>query len=396
MVLEFCKWDPQVQDVSTLAPFPLLLPEPQWRQLARDAESLAAETLLIERRLMERPDLHVHIGLPRRLRQLFRGAQPPQYTPAIARVMRFDFHPTPDGWRISEVNSDVPGGFTESSAFTRLIAQHFPGAYVPGDPAHSWATAIHSHHEPGLPVALLSAPGFMEDHQVIAFLARTLAAAGHRALVCTAHHLRFTHGRAHLDAAWYKGPLAAVVRFHQAEWLSRLPRSVQWQPLFTHGITRVCNPGAATLTESKRLPLLWDQLDVFVPAWRRLLPETRHPRDTPWRTSDEWLIKQSYCNTGDSVAHAGLSTPRKWLAARLDVMLHPRQWIAQRRFQITPLQTPLGPMFPCIGVYTVDGRAAGIYARISSRQIIAYDAIDAAVLIQPQRAPHDLTSKETP
>ena len=36
--------------------------------------------------------------------------------------MRFDFHFTRDGWRISEVNSDVPGGLNESSGFERLMA----------------------------------------------------------------------------------------------------------------------------------------------------------------------------------------------------------------------------------------------------------------------------------
>ena len=36
------------------------------------------------------------------------GAEP---TPAMARVVRFDFHPTSEGWKISEANADVPGGY---------------------------------------------------------------------------------------------------------------------------------------------------------------------------------------------------------------------------------------------------------------------------------------------
>ena len=37
------------------------------------------------------------------------------------------------------------------------------------------------------------------------------------------------------------------------------------------------NPGCAILTESKRLPLVWDQLGIALPTWKRLLPETRDP-----------------------------------------------------------------------------------------------------------------------
>jgi len=39
--------------------------------------------------------------------------------------MRFDFHWTTEGFRISEVNADVPGGFSESSAFPALMAPSF-------------------------------------------------------------------------------------------------------------------------------------------------------------------------------------------------------------------------------------------------------------------------------
>ena len=37
-ILEGCKWDPQVGDVSTLAPFPLILSHVAWRELARMTE----------------------------------------------------------------------------------------------------------------------------------------------------------------------------------------------------------------------------------------------------------------------------------------------------------------------------------------------------------------------
>ena len=54
---------------------------------------------------------------------------------ATAAREQYDFHPTWDGLRISEANADVPGGYTESSLFPRLMADHCPGTQPAGDPA---------------------------------------------------------------------------------------------------------------------------------------------------------------------------------------------------------------------------------------------------------------------
>lgn len=109
VLLDGFKWDPQVGDVGTLAAFALILPESVWRQLAWLAEQLTAEALCAEEELLQRPELLGRLGLPRELHRIL-ADEPSPLTPGAARVVRFDFHPTPDGWRISEANSDVPGG----------------------------------------------------------------------------------------------------------------------------------------------------------------------------------------------------------------------------------------------------------------------------------------------
>ncbi|MBO0700872.1 MAG: hypothetical protein J2P46_20925, partial [Zavarzinella sp.] len=125
MVLDHFKWDPQVGDAGALAPFPIVLSASVLHGLADLAEALAAETDLAERELLRRPDLVGRLGLPRPIRRILaeRSAEAP---PVAARVIRFDFHPAADGWRISEANSDVPGGYAESSHFPRLMAEHWP------------------------------------------------------------------------------------------------------------------------------------------------------------------------------------------------------------------------------------------------------------------------------
>src|SRR4051794_23467042 len=82
MMLQFCKWDTQVEDVSTLAEFPLIISRDQWKELARDAEQLARETLRMEQRLLDRPDLQRRMGVPRSLRRLLSNGREIDVTPA--------------------------------------------------------------------------------------------------------------------------------------------------------------------------------------------------------------------------------------------------------------------------------------------------------------------------
>jgi len=53
------------------------------------------------------------------------------------------------------------------------------------------------------------------------------------ALPSGANFLR--EGTAHLDTAWHRGPVNALVRFYQAEWLSRLPARCEWKYFFRDG-----------------------------------------------------------------------------------------------------------------------------------------------------------------
>ncbi|MDI3283904.1 glutathionylspermidine synthase family protein [Polyangium sp. 15x6] len=385
MELTCFKWDVQVGDTTALAPFPLLLDEATWAHLADLAERLTRETLAAEREILDRPALQRRISLPPALQRLFRRGAAARPTPSAARVMRFDFHFTTEGWRISEVNSDVPGGFTEATHFTALVAGFFPGTRATGDPTKRLVDALLGRARDEGAIALLSAPGFMEDHQVVTHLAKELRDCGAAAFCASPAHVRFHDGRAHLVSAGHSGPLGALVRFYQAEWLPRLPSAVDWEPLFVGGRTPVSNPGTAALSESKRLPLVWDELGARLDTWRRLLPETRDPRDAPWLRDDGWILKSAYGNTGDTVSMRPHMTALQWANLAFRVSLAPADWVAQRRFTTIPLETPLGPMLPCIGVYTVDGRAAGAYGRVTERPFIDAAATDVAVLIAEER-----------
>jgi hypothetical protein len=144
----------------------------------------------------------------------------------------------------------------------------------------------------------------------------------------------------------------------------------------------VCNPGSGVLTESKRFPLVWDHLRTPLPAWRALLPETRDPRDAPWQRDAGWLVKSALCNTGDDVAVRALLDDRQWARACREARRRPGEWVAQRRFDAVPLDSPAGPVFPCVGVYTIDGVVAGAYTRYAPRPLIDFAAVDVPLLVE--------------
>jgi len=379
-ILDGCKWDPQVGDMDTLSPFPLVLNANVWRQLAGYAEQLSAEAISAEDEISHRPDLIAHLGLPRALGGLMTELSP--LTPTAGRVMRFDFHHTTQGWRISEANSDVPGGFSEASHFTELMAGYFPNLRPAGNPGDAWGRALAAAAGPSGVVILLSAPGYMEDHQVVAFLARRLREDGCIAHLAKPEQIVWCNGSGYLNTAWYRGPVNAIVKFYQAEWLARLPSKLGWEKFFRGGRTPVANPPLAVISESKRFPLVWDRLSARMATWRALLPETRDPRDAPWSSDETWLVKTAMCNNGDTVWVRSLISPKTWLRVRLAVQFSPAQWIAQRRFESLPVLTPVGPRHVCIGVYTVNGHAAGAYARLSKKPVIDYSAADAALLLK--------------
>jgi hypothetical protein len=385
MILEGCKWDPQVGDVATLAPFPLVLPAAVARTLGHLAEQLTSEALLAERRLLERPELLRALGLPQAIRQAL--LVPSMPTPGAARVIRYDFHPTTAGWKISEANSDVPGGYSEASLFPRVMAQHCTGTQPAGNPAATLADAIVADMgKPGT-VGLLAATGHMEDHQVTAFLAGLLRARGCSTVRAHPRQVNWQDGVASLEGpSRAKMPLDSIVRFYQGEWLGTVSKRRGWSEFFRGGCTPVCNPGTTLLMESKRFPLVWDRLDLELPTWRTLLPPTCDPRHLSGRLGPAWVLKRAFCNTGDDVATADDPDRRRWSRAAWGARFEPGQWIAQRRFEALTIPTPRGPMYPCLGVYTVNGRAAGLFGRMSTKPLIDLTAIEVAVLLDTDAA----------
>ena len=379
-IFDCCKWDPQVGDACAIARAPLVIARAAWREVVAIAEALAAETLAAERELLERPDLHRALALPRAVRRALRGAASVGAPAGAARLARFDFHFTTGGWRISEVNCDVPGGLNEASGLPLAIGSHYAWAAPVGDPAGAYAAAVAARAGERATVALVHATAYSDDQQMMRFVARRLEAAGATAHLASPGHLRWRDGHASLASDWWQGPLDLVVRFFPAEWLGGLPAATGWPRLFAGARTPISNPASALLTQSKRFPLLWDALRTPLPAWRAYLPETRDPRDSPWRTSDEWIVKPALGRVGEGIGMRDVVSPTEMNKIRRQVRWWPQAWVAQRRFNAVPVEIGGARVFPCLGVYTLDARVVGAYGRLASVPLIDARAADAAVL----------------
>jgi glutathionylspermidine synthase len=379
-IFRWGKWDPQFEDVSVLCDFPIILRRSEWLRVAAWAEQLAAETLAAEEELVRRPDLHKWLGLPRAVRRVLSRAAacPPCNGP---RVMRFDFHLTTDGWRITEVNSDVPGGFIEASGFAHEVAACYPALRVSGDPAAAYADAWARRLDPGVLVVLAHATAYTDDRQVMVYLGRQLEARGLRSCLASPADLIWRDGRAAVRTEECADEAAGVLRFFPAEWLPNLPRRCGWCGFFHSSRIPLSNPATALLTQSKRLPLVWSQLQTPLPTWRTLLPETVAPDRHHVAALDGWVLKPALGRVGEDVAIQGVTGENQWKQIRRSIRWHGGDWVAQRRFEAISLDGPQGPVFPQVGVFTVDGTAAGVYGRLARRPLIDCWSQDVAVLV---------------
>jgi glutathionylspermidine synthase len=379
-MFEAFKWDDVSGDEGLLCPFPILVSPADWQSMSLLAEALAAEALAAEAELLARPDLHASLGLPADLTALLStAARAP--SPGSARVTRFDFHPTPEGLRITESNCDVASGYVEASGFGALLAELYPDHELAGDPAGALAAELLRVTAPGARIGLLHLTTYSDDHQIMCYLAKRLDAAGLAPVFLGPEHLCFRDGAALARAPWCSGRLDAVFRFLPAQWLPALPPDSGHGAFCEGAAAELCNPGYAVLTHSKRFPLVWDRLASPLQTWRSRMPETISPEAAHSRDG-QWVQKPALGFEGVDVAIEGAAPAAELSDIRRRAMESPGTWAAQRRFESLLLDTPLGPMFACLGIYVIGGKAAGAYARLSRSPRIDRTAREAAVFLE--------------
>ena len=95
-----------------------------------------------------------------------------------------------------------------------------------------------------------------------------------------------------------------------------------------------------------------------------------------------WVVKPALGRVGEHVGVPGVTSLAEWAEIARGVRAHPERWLAQERFVAEPIATPDGARHACIGVYVIDGRAAGVYGRLARVARIDERAADVAVLVR--------------
>lgn len=310
-------------------------------------------------------------------------------------IARVDLFVCRDGRiRACEMNSDTPSGEAEAVLLNRLLHPYHPGTEDPNlafaDRFCDMVLASHAAHRQANELSVFDTPptaaiiyptDLPEDLSMIAIYREWLEARGSRVVLGSPYNLR-VDADGHLDVLGER--IDIVVRHYKTDWwgerepiwvnqpayLDPEPLERELLPLLQAeraGLVTVVNPFGAVVTQNKfSLALMSERSDLFSEEARRwideYLPETRRLRDLdrgdlPRR---EWVLKSVYGCEGDSVLCGPFMKQKDWLTSLQ--MIEDRHWIAQRFFDVEPIDDGLLPNY---GVYVIGGRAAGFYSRLS-------------------------------
>ena len=386
VIFDGYKWDPQFSDNNTIARHVLVITEQEHRELEELTERLDKETIQAEEILNSNQKLAKPLALPRKVRAELKNAKNYQADKHI-RLMRYDFHPTVEGgWAISEVNSDVPGGFAEASLMPAIAAELFKDC----EDKDYWyksfgdiiVNAITRKVKPGGKIMLVHCTSYSDDRQVMQFLGDRLKGIGFTTIYGAADHLCFMNNGAVSILDGNIGRVDAIVRFTPLEWLIDM-KPIRWEGYF-NTVTPSCNHPIAMYAQTKRFPLVWDKIEalgVQLTAWRELLPETLEVKDA--KNKEGFIFKPACGRVGERISIKEACKDDEYKKIIKDVKRHPKEYLAQKRFNSKPLISEEGESFHvCLGVYSVEGKAAGYYSRISRTPRIDSNAADIPVLIE--------------
>ena len=377
------KWDPQFLDNNTIAKHILVITEDEHNELERLTEKLDEETIQAEEMLNCNLKLAKPLALPKKIQKELRKMKNYHANKHI-RLMRYDFHPTIEGnWALSEVNSDVPGGFAEASLLPGIASELLGGEnYWYKNFSDIISGAIARKVKSDGKIMMIHCTSYSDDRQVMQFLGDKLKKMGFDIIYAAADHVKFKNKLAISILDGNTGEIDAIIRFTPLEWLIEI-KPKRWQGYFDT-ITPSCNHPIAIFAQTKRFPLVWDTLEKYgiqLSTWRELLPETIEIKSI--KNKNGFIFKPVYGRVGERISIIEACRDDEYEQIIKDVKKHPKEYLAQKRFNSKPLVSPEGEIFHvCLGSYSVEGKAAGYYARISNTPRIDSSAADIAVLIE--------------
>ena len=386
-IFDCYKWDPQFKDNNTVAKYALVLTKEEYEELVFLTESMDKETIAAEEYLNANLDKAKPLGLARRLKKDIESMSNYDKTKHV-RLMRYDFHPTIDGkWAVSEVNSDVPGGFAEASLLPKLAKEiiGLDDTYSVKCFGDILANAIKAKTKENGTIMMVHCTCFSDDRQVMQYMGDKLANMGFKIIYGAADHIIFKDGVPYSILSGNECKLDGIVRFNPLEWVTRI-KPKKWGGYFSTE-TMSCNHPIALFAQTKRFPLVWDNLEkagISMKYWRELLPDTKLIKDyKKLEDKSGYIYKPVYGRVGEKIGIKEACEEGEYDKILKEVKWHPKRYLAQKKFISKPLEGINGEeCHVCVGSYTVDGKQAGFYARISNVPRIDSNAADIPVLIE--------------
>lgn len=383
LMFDCYKWDPQFLDSNTIAKYALIITKKEHEELRKLTEKLDAETREAEEFLNNHLEITKPLALPKKVRKEIKNMK--NYKPEEhVRLMRYDFHPTMEGkWAVSEVNSDVPGGFAEASFMPKTAAKIWENnkfEYI--NFGEILTEAIAQKVPENGRIMMVHCTSYSDDRQVMQFLGDRLKEKGFRIIYSAADHIRFQDNIAYSILDGNEGRLNAIFRFTPLEWLTDI-KPKKWQGYFDT-TTVSCNHPIAIYAQTKRFPLVWEALEkqgIRLNTWRELLPETLEVKAV--KGKEGYIFKPACGRVGEKISIQEACRGDEYKKILMDVKRHPKKYLAQKKFNSRPLLGENGERYHiCLGSYTVEGAHAGYYARISLTPRIDSNAADIPVLIE--------------
>ena len=383
LMFDCYKWDPQFLDHNTVANNVLVLTEEEYEELTQLTESIDKETRMAEEFLNKNLKCAKKLELSKKFCKEIASME--NYNPnKHIRLMRYDFHPTEDGkWAVSEVNSDVPGGFAEASLMPQLAINTLQSNnYWFKNFGQIMVNSIAEKVPQGGKIMFIHCTCYSDDRQVMQFLGDQLELKGFKVIYGAADHLRFENNKAISILDGNKGEVDAIIRFTPLEWIKDI-KPKKWEGYFNTE-TVSCNHPVAIFAQTKRFPLVWDILEengIAMKTWKSLLPETIEVKDLKGHA--DFIFKPAYGRVGEKIAIKESCTTKEYKQIMTEVKLFPKRYIAQKKFTSKPLVDENGKEYHvCVGSYTINGKQAGLYARVSDTPRIDSNAADIPVLIE--------------
>lgn len=377
------KWDPQFLDNNTVAQYALVITEDEHKELEMLTEKIDKETREAEKVLNNNLKITKPLALPSKIRKELKKMKNYEEN-KHTRLMRYDFHPVEEGgFALSEVNSDVPGGFAEASLLPQLAISVLQNKnYYFKNFGDILANAISEKISANGTIMMVHCTSYSDDRQVMQFLGDKLKGMGFNIIYSAADHIRFENKNAISILDGNEGKIDAIFRFTPLEWLIDI-KPKRWQGYF-NTITSCCNHPVAIYAQTKRFPLVWDSLEklgVDLSTWKKLLPETVEVKKA--KNREGFIYKPACGRVGEKISIKEACKGNEYKEIIADVKKHPKKYLAQKRFNSKPVLGENNEKFHlCLGSYSVDGKHAGYYARISSTPRIDSNAADIPVLIE--------------